>query len=152
MISNIKKVHKKDGLTLIELIISLAIIGIISVAFLSLFGFGINTITMSGKKSSSDFNAQSIMESSISDDSITPPELTRTTGSSIKLYKSGVEYTINGDKLQVSYPYGSSTKTFTTFISNWQYLFERGELYEQGILEKGKQSKRIYLNRNPYID
>ena len=118
MISNIKKVHKKDGLTLIELIISLAIIGIISVAFLSLFGFGINTITMSGKKSSSDFNAQSIMESSISDDSITPPELTRTTGSSIKLYKSGVEYTINGDKLQVSYPYGSSTKTFTTFISN----------------------------------
>ena len=124
---DIRKVNKKNGLTLVELIVSLAILGIISVAFLSMFGFGINSILTSGKKSSSNFSAQAIMESSISDDSMTSPALTRTPGISIKLYKSSVEYTVNGDKLQVSYPYGSSTKTFTTFISNWKYCFERGE-------------------------
>ena len=130
-----KKVHKKSGLTLIELIISLAIIGIISVAFLSLFGFGINNIIISGKKSSSNFNAQSIMESSISDGSFTTPELTRTTGSMITLNKSGVVYTVNGDKLEVTYPSGSSTRTFTTFISDWSSFRKGGELYVDGILE-----------------
>lgn len=110
--------NKKKGFTLVEIIVSLAIIGIISVSFLSMFGFGFKIIAMSGKNSRSDFNAQSLIESNISDDSNTSAALTRTDGS-ITLYKSNVQYAIiNGSNIQVTYPYGSSNKTVTTFISN----------------------------------
>jgi prepilin-type N-terminal cleavage/methylation domain-containing protein len=118
MISINKKFNKRKGFTLVEIIVSLAIIGIISVAFLSMFAFGTNNIIMSGKNSSSNFNAQAILESNISDATITSSEITRTPVS-IKLYKSRVLYTtIDGNNIQVIYPYSSSTKTLTTFISN----------------------------------
>jgi prepilin-type N-terminal cleavage/methylation domain-containing protein len=118
MISINKKFNKKKGFTLVEVIASLAIIGIISIAFLSMFGFGIKNIIMSGKNSSSNFNAQAILESNISDASTTSAAITRTS-TSIKLYKSNVLYTtIDGNNIQVTYPYSNSTKTLTTFISD----------------------------------
>jgi len=118
MISINKKFNRRKGFTLVEIIISLAIIGIISVTFLSMFGFGINNIIMSGKNSSSNFDAQAILESNISDASTTSAAITRTP-TSIKLYKANVLYTtIDGKNIQVVYPYSNSTKTLTTFISN----------------------------------
>jgi prepilin-type N-terminal cleavage/methylation domain-containing protein len=50
------------GFTLVELIVSMAILSIIIVAFLSMFNFSFLTIVNSGKRTDAAFNAQTIID------------------------------------------------------------------------------------------
>ena len=50
------------GLTLLELILSIAILGIVLVVFLSLFTSGVTTIFFMGQKSQSNIEAQAIID------------------------------------------------------------------------------------------
>lgn len=59
------KNNSQKGFTLVELILSLAIIAIVSVAFFSLFTMGIKGIAISGHKTKSEFKAQEAVESFI---------------------------------------------------------------------------------------
>ena len=62
--------NKKDGFTLIEIIVSLAIIGTLSISFLPLFTMALSTIFSSGRKSNAQFNNQIQIEQVIANNSI----------------------------------------------------------------------------------
>jgi len=59
------KDRKKKGLTLIEVIVSIAILGIISVSFLSIFGMGFKTVMTAKNTSVAGFNVQKSAESEL---------------------------------------------------------------------------------------
>lgn len=66
-----KHLNRKHGLTLIEIVISLAILSIIMVAFLSLFSNGFITIITMGNKSRASVEAQEIVDRIYSEASFT---------------------------------------------------------------------------------
>ena len=57
-----KCIHNDKGLTLIEIILSIAILGIILTAFLSTSTFGVSNLFFSGQKSESVMDLQSAMD------------------------------------------------------------------------------------------
>lgn len=59
------KNRKKGGMTLIEIIVSIAIIAIIAVAFLSMFTYGFKGIIRAGNKSSATFSGASAIDNVI---------------------------------------------------------------------------------------
>lgn len=57
-----KQIMNRKGLTLLEIIISLAILGIILIGFLGAFSTGLSNIIFSGQKSQEVSNLQTIVE------------------------------------------------------------------------------------------
>ncbi len=111
-------IKQNKGLTLIEIIIAMAILGLLAMAFFTLFGFNLMIVNQSGKNSVSSFQTQSILESRISGDTTPSSQLTESDGT-ITLYKSGAPIgTVDGKILVVTYPYNHKTdKTVVAFIS-----------------------------------
>jgi prepilin-type N-terminal cleavage/methylation domain-containing protein len=62
------KAAGKAGFTLIEVIVSLAIIGIIAISFISIFSTGVLWVSKAGGQSSSAFSAQKDLENAIAND------------------------------------------------------------------------------------
>jgi len=114
----IKKL-KNRGFTLIEIIVSIAITGLVSLTFFTLFSFGMKMVILSGHNSIADFETQSILENRISGDT-TPNAQLEVTSEAISLYQSGTLVdTVPGKVLRVEYPYNqSTTKTAVTFITD----------------------------------
>jgi type IV pilus assembly protein PilA len=107
----------KKGLTLVEVIISIAILGIMSIAFLSMFSSGLIGIFKAGHKSTSHYTAQNEMESNISDSTNTTGNV-KSINTTIDLVFPGNNFTISGRKVDVNYNYGNQTKTLTSFTTN----------------------------------
>lgn len=59
-----KNLNKK-GMTLVEVILSIAIIGVISVSFLTIFTSGFNMISLAGNRSAAIFNNHAEIEASL---------------------------------------------------------------------------------------
>lgn len=57
----------KKGMTLIEIVIAIGIIGIVAVAFLQLFGSGFINIIGAGNHSKAQFTAQDVIENDLND-------------------------------------------------------------------------------------
>ena len=57
-----KLLMRKKGITIIEIIVSLAILGILAISFLSIFSNGVSTIFSSGNKSLAMKQAQTISD------------------------------------------------------------------------------------------
>ncbi len=112
--------NKKNGFTLIEVIISIMLIGVISIMFFAMFGSGMNGIIRSGKNSKNVFEAQAQMENNISNPHNITPNVSRTNGQSITLKNSasGKTYSVSGDIIVITYPYGNDSRMLTTFLSN----------------------------------
>jgi prepilin-type N-terminal cleavage/methylation domain-containing protein len=70
-----KNSYNKKGFTLVELIISIAILGIISTAFLSMFGFGYSNITEAGIRTKAINKTQNIIESAYAKKFYNPSEI-----------------------------------------------------------------------------
>ena len=109
---------KKKGFTLIEVILSIAILGIISIAFMTMFTSGIVGISNSGKKSISHYVAQNQIESNISDSGILPSNVVTTTKSITLTFPGKADIVISGRQVDVTYTYGSRSKILTTFTTN----------------------------------
>jgi prepilin-type N-terminal cleavage/methylation domain-containing protein len=60
-----KLLKNKQGLTLVEIIISIAILGIIAVAFLGMFTVGFKGIMSAGRNSQAGYIGQKVMENKI---------------------------------------------------------------------------------------
>ena len=57
--------ENKRGFTLIEIIIAIALLGIISVAFLSMFSTGFSIISKAGRRTTSGFSTQTKVEDAL---------------------------------------------------------------------------------------
>ena len=109
--------HKhEEGFTLIELIISIALIGILAVVFLPIFGNAIKWISNSGRDSRSHYTAASNIENNMNDPSATEGG-TVTSPDNIQLAFPSGTYIAAGRKIQVTYPYAGNTREFTTFTT-----------------------------------
>jgi prepilin-type N-terminal cleavage/methylation domain-containing protein len=117
MCKNINSNNRQMGFTLIEVILSIAILGIISIAFLTMFTSGIVGISNSGKKSVSHYTAQSQIESNINDSTNLSGSVV-TSNVEFTMTFSGSGFPISGRKIDVPYNYGSIPKTLTTFTTD----------------------------------
>lgn len=109
------------GMTLVEIIVSLAIIAIIFIVFLNVFGSSMVGIINAGNKSRAGFMAQDTLENAIA----TNPG-TGTDTVSVELFDSAVPGTTGtgtvksatGRNISVTGGYGTSSSTITTFVAN----------------------------------
>ncbi|MBK5240152.1 type II secretion system protein [Clostridium sp.] len=113
-------IKNQEGFTLIEVVLSIAILAIISTSFLKMFTSSIVGISNSGKKSDSHFTAQNQIETNINDSTILTGSVVNT-ATVIKLTFSGDptnEILIPGRQIDVPYNYGSTSKELTTFTTH----------------------------------
>lgn len=116
--------NAQKGVTLVELIISIAIIGIISVSFLSLFTMGIRGIAFSGHKSKSQFKAQEAVEYSINGtpvaaDPLIDPGVTDQSDTEIPAFQvnfNGGNISQKVRKISVTYTYKGKKVTVDTIL------------------------------------
>lgn len=120
MINFIKNIKIKKGFTLIELIVSIALLAIISISFLAMFLNGITGIINAGKKSTNHYNAQDEIEKNIDNSTETAGGAVSSNSCSITgMCFNGTYYPpVTGRKIDVTYVYGNSTKKITTFTTN----------------------------------
>jgi prepilin-type N-terminal cleavage/methylation domain-containing protein len=71
-----KLLKSKQGLTLVEIIISIAILGIVAVAFLGMFTVGFKGIMTAGRNSQAGYIGQRAMENRIVDIEVTETNVT----------------------------------------------------------------------------
>jgi prepilin-type N-terminal cleavage/methylation domain-containing protein len=108
----------KKGFTLIEVILSIALLGILSIAFMTMFTSGIVGISNSGKKSISHYTAQNQIESNINDLGNISSNVLTSTKSITLTFPGNTGIVISGRQIDVTYKYGSRFKILTTFTTN----------------------------------
>lgn len=110
-------IKTQEGFTLIEVVLSIAILAIISTSFLTMFTSSMVGIKKSGGKSVSHFIAQNQIETNLNDSTNLPGSVVTST-TNITLIFQGNSFGVSGRKIDVPYNYGSSTKRLTTFTTN----------------------------------
>jgi prepilin-type N-terminal cleavage/methylation domain-containing protein len=107
----------KKGLTLIEVVVSIAILGLMSISFLSMFSGGINWIFKSGNKSSAQYTSQEKIENIIYSESNADGINSSSNPLTIKLNFSGKEYNVSGRKIDVEASNNNQVAKYTTFTT-----------------------------------
>ena len=107
----------KNGFTLIELIVAVAILAIVSIGFLTMFTSGFSIISRSGRQTKANYNAQELIEKSINDDSTTDANLTVTTNQSITVTFGVTPYSVAGTKIVMKNDSSNPSKTIVTFTT-----------------------------------
>lgn len=116
---------KRKALTLVEVVISMALIGIVAIVFLSIFSTGNSNIFRSGKRTKDTFEIQEAVDAFIKDDTIKTKEgLESQIGRSLKdinveiksdqratVNINGADRTVEGRTININYD-GIEIKTF----------------------------------------
>lgn len=71
-----RPIYRNNGMTLVEVLISLAILGILLVILTGILSGGLWNITNAGKKTSDEFTAQQLMDKAINDPSFSDARVT----------------------------------------------------------------------------
>ena len=103
----------KKGMTMIELIVSLAILGIIAVTFLSIFVSMFRGIMNAGHRGKAAFSAQQSIENSIA------TNIKDGTATLKITYNGTTEVTIQGKNQSGTATSGTSSVTVRVFIPNY---------------------------------
>lgn len=107
---NMKTFIKKQGFTLVELIISFAILGIIAITFLAIFSGMYKGISNAGNKSKAAFSAQGNIDNSIA---------TRTDGTdTMTIQFNGNSISLTGRTLTSTVTSGNTTVTVSVYTPN----------------------------------
>lgn len=100
-----------------EIMITLAILGILVVSFTSLFANGMIHIFTFGQKSQAIHVAQTKMENTLAGEQTLTEGQTDSTSLTIH-FSSGKEITVQGKKVTVDAPYKNGSVSLTSFIPN----------------------------------
>lgn len=100
-----------NGMTLIEVIVSLAIFGIIAVAFLNVFVSGFLGVISSGKRTEVGYLAQQAVEETINEIDIGSDKVTI-------VFSGGPTLEVEGNTIVQEVNNGKESITITTFIPN----------------------------------
>lgn len=97
-----KKSYKKSGMTLIEVIVSLALLGILSVVFLGLFLSSLKMTERSGEREQTKLTASTSMDNLLSDTSYHDSDITSTGGSVTIIYPDSTTKTVYGMDVKIN--------------------------------------------------
>lgn len=99
--------RSSKGFSLIEVIVALAIIGIIGVSLLGVFTMGIRVIVEARDRNEASFEAQSQIEADLNTEYTGSSTLTITLPDSTTIEASGIEIpqsaTVNGKQVEIDY-------------------------------------------------
>jgi prepilin-type N-terminal cleavage/methylation domain-containing protein len=111
-------ITKKKGFTLIEIIVSLALIGLMAIIFIPIFNFGYSGILSAGKHSKAGYLGQQAIENYLAGNAVTVPNtVTNTTPNvSVSINFQGTIITVTGVIKSVSYEDGRYQVDVSTFI------------------------------------
>ena len=104
---------KNSGMTLVEIIVAMAILGIISITFLSIFSGMFKGIVNAGQRSKATFGAQQDLENYIATNT------TNATDNLVITYNGLTSVTIEGENMSVPKTSGSTTITVDVFVPNY---------------------------------
>ncbi len=96
------KFSKNSGMTLIEVIVSLALVGILAIVFLTLFVGSLKMIGRSGEREKVKVAASSSMDNLLNDSSYADSDITSVTGSVTITYPDSTTKTISGKESKIS--------------------------------------------------
>lgn len=113
-----KFLRNKRGITLIEMVIALAIFGLISVSFLGMFTSGFKGVTSAGKYSKAGYVGQKAMENTLGGIPVAEPYVTSSTVSSVPVSMNfaGTSVTVTGKVELINYNDGKYSIELATFI------------------------------------
>jgi len=122
MMKKINKLLNCKGLTLVEILVAFAILGIITTAFLSLFTNGYKTIFSAGQKTTAVFKTQEVMEgqiagSSTPNNSIDNITVAENPNTNLSINFGGKVIVVKGKTMLVQYDGNKHVINFTSFIS-----------------------------------
>lgn len=107
------------GFTLIEIVVSLMILGIIAVAFLPVFSNSFAHIMSAGKRSKADYAAQKAIENRLAGSGATFDHINTSENTTVLTIDLGPEtIVVQGKTVNVTYDDGKQKVTLTTFIPN----------------------------------
>lgn len=109
---------KSRGFTLIEVIVSIAILAVIVTAFSGMFLSSIKTIAKSGNRSNGDYEAQRVMEEKISNPLSGSEGNIDTTveSTNISIIINSREITVPGKVIKTEFNDGRTEVLLTTFV------------------------------------
>lgn len=118
--------NNKSGFTLLELIVSMAIIGLLTVSFLQMFTFGLSGIFSAGSYTKAQYIAQQAFENKLAGLSVSlPPYVTSPPDSNLtvtlKFQHSGqtdVNIAVNGKLKKIRFYNGKNHVDLSTFLSD----------------------------------
>jgi len=107
---DVKKLSR-SGMTLIEVIISMAILGILSVVFLTIFTSGYIGVSSAGKRTEVGYEAQKAIEELIISGDTETETITI-------FFQDGPTLVVDGNKIEKEINNGEHSINITTFIPN----------------------------------
>jgi prepilin-type N-terminal cleavage/methylation domain-containing protein len=93
---------ENSGMTLIEIIVSLALIGILTLVFLTLFVGSLKMIGRSGERERVKVEASSSMDNLLNDSSYADSDITSATGSVTITYPDLTTKTVSGSEAKIN--------------------------------------------------
>lgn len=109
--------HKK-GLTLIEVILSIAILGIIAIVFLTVFTTGVKGVFEAGRWSEAEYETQHAMENELADVPSNVPnvQVAEYGSTNISITFGTTTITVHGKTINTDYNDGKHKVHLTSFV------------------------------------
>lgn len=114
-----KKTMKKKGFTLIELILSIALLAIVAIAFSNMFLTGLKGVFNAGHKSKANYISQQALENKISGKPVSIDNVSITSSNEdMEIDFDGIVINVNGSIEIVDYDNGKQKTELVTFVPN----------------------------------